>query len=91
MILNIDIKGKSDLCPINAFFFFFMREYTKTNFFLVLNLLMQMCSRTSPAQAEQLLLPNLLLKCLSVIKMISVGVGPGLTKYYYGVRIALPR
>lgn len=66
-----------------------MREYTKISFYLVLNLLMQICSRTSPTQAEQLLLPNLVLKCLPVIRIISVGFGPGFSKC--DATTALPR
>lgn len=66
-----------------------MREYTKINFYLVLSLLMQMCSRSRPAQAEQLLLPNLVLKCLPVIRIILVGFGPRLTKC--GVTTAFPK
>lgn len=55
-----------------------MREYTKINFYLVFNLLLQTCSRTSAAQAEQLLLPDLVPKCFPLIRIISVSVGPGL-------------
>ena len=55
-----------------------MREYTKINFYLVFNSLLQMCSGTSPAQAEQLLLPDLMPKYFPLIRIISVSVGPGL-------------
>lgn len=64
-----------------------MREHTKITFYLVLNLLL--CSRASPAQAGQLLLSNLVLKYLPVIRIISVGFGPGLKKCV--VRAASPR
>jgi len=58
--------------------FFFEREYTKINFYLVSNSLLQNCSRTSPAQAKQLLLPDLVRKSFPLIRMISMSVGPGL-------------
>lgn len=88
IILTINVKSKSGLCPFYAFLGIFMREYTNINFYLFFNLLQQMCSRTSPAQAEQLLLPDLVPKCFPLIRMISVSVGPGLK---CGPTIAFPR
>lgn len=55
-----------------------MREYTKINFYLFFNLLLQMCSRTRLAQAEQLFLPDLVPTSFPLIRMISVSAGPGL-------------
>lgn len=66
-----------------------MREYTKINFYLVFNLLLQMCSRHRPAQTEQLFLPDLVSTSFPLITMISASVGLGLKSG--GVTIAFPR
>lgn len=44
----------------------------------VFSSLLQMCSRTSPAQAKLLLLAGLVPNAFPLIRMISVSAGPGL-------------